>query len=259
MSAMLADAFDCDGAERALVLCATRSSCSTPAPNSPEQANRLAGKSAHLEGGAEHAERLTDGTLAPNGDFWNTALTGLLPSPQAKMTFDLGRGGADRRGVHPGRQQRPLPPGGIGRRRDVHDAVGGPAGARQRVARAHHGHHLRARALPAPVGGRRRRRVQRLRAAGVQRGARELAGTAGRARQLGELAADPVDPGAGHRLRVLSAGRLPRLGAPRRRWPRSRRWRRARCSSPTCAGRRRSPTRTCRCCVRSWRWSACSR
>ena len=65
-------------------------SCSTPATNSPEQVNRLAGKSAKVAGGAEHAERLTDGTLAPNGDFWNTPLTGLLPSSQATMTFDLG-------------------------------------------------------------------------------------------------------------------------------------------------------------------------
>jgi hypothetical protein len=67
-------------------------SCSTPAPNGPEQVNRLAGKgtSAKVANGAEHAERLTDGTLAANGDFWNTALTGLLPSSQATMTFDLG-------------------------------------------------------------------------------------------------------------------------------------------------------------------------
>jgi len=75
-----------------LALCAALAgSCSTPAQNSAEQVNRLSGKTAQLAGGAEHAERLTDGTLAPNGDFWNTALTGLLPSPQATMTFDLGQ------------------------------------------------------------------------------------------------------------------------------------------------------------------------
>ena len=74
-----------------LALCAVFAfSCSTPASNSPEQVNRLAGKSAKVANGAEHAERLTDGMLAPNGDFWNTALTGLLPSSQATMTFDLG-------------------------------------------------------------------------------------------------------------------------------------------------------------------------
>jgi len=80
------------GGRALLALClALASSCSTPAPNSAEQVNRLSGKTAQLAGGAEHAERLTDGTLAPNGDFWNTALTGLLPSPQATMTFDLGQ------------------------------------------------------------------------------------------------------------------------------------------------------------------------
>ncbi len=80
------------GLGAALGLCAAfASGCGTSPPNNPDQANRLAGKTAQVAGGAEHAERLTDGTLAPNGDFWNTALTGLLPSPQATMTFDLGQ------------------------------------------------------------------------------------------------------------------------------------------------------------------------
>ncbi len=57
----------------------------------PSRPTAWRGRPPTLAGGAEHAERLTDGTLAPNGDFWNTALTGLLPSPQATMTFDLGQ------------------------------------------------------------------------------------------------------------------------------------------------------------------------
>ena len=65
--------------------------CSTPAPNGSDQPNRLLGRPSTPSGGAEHAERINDGTLAPNGDFWNTAFTTLLPSSQSTIIFDLGQ------------------------------------------------------------------------------------------------------------------------------------------------------------------------
>ena len=66
------------------------SACAAPPPSGPDQVNRVAGRPVTASGGAEHAERITDGTLAPAGDFWNTALTALLPSPESYIAIDLG-------------------------------------------------------------------------------------------------------------------------------------------------------------------------
>jgi ABC-type proline/glycine betaine transport system permease subunit len=61
-----------------------------PPPPGPEQANRLAGRTATGSPGVERAAQICDGVLAPVGDFWNTGLTAILPSPQAFVTIDLG-------------------------------------------------------------------------------------------------------------------------------------------------------------------------
>ena len=65
--------------------------CTTPPPPGPDQVNRLAGRPVTAAAGAEHAERIADGTLAPNGDFWNTTFTALLPTPQSSIGIDLGQ------------------------------------------------------------------------------------------------------------------------------------------------------------------------
>jgi hypothetical protein len=65
--------------------------CVGTTPGGPDQGNRLAGKAVTGSTGVEHGDRLVDGALAPVGDFWNTALTMILPSPEAFVTIDLGQ------------------------------------------------------------------------------------------------------------------------------------------------------------------------
>src|SRR5581483_4824141 len=55
-----------------------------------DQVNQLQGHPAEASPGGQRAERISDGILAPAGDFWNTPMTALLPSPAAFITVDLG-------------------------------------------------------------------------------------------------------------------------------------------------------------------------
>jgi len=64
--------------------------CAGSPGGGPDQVNRLAGRSPTVSGGAEHAERIVDGTLAPAGDFWNTPLTAILPTADSYIAIDLG-------------------------------------------------------------------------------------------------------------------------------------------------------------------------
>src|SRR5688500_3809293 len=56
----------------------------------PLPGNLLAG--AKLEtSGIPHADRLTDGRGAQEGDFWDTVLTARFERPDAHVTWDLGQ------------------------------------------------------------------------------------------------------------------------------------------------------------------------
>ena len=81
-SAVLATAFP--------VLLLPLAGCAKP-PEPPGEGNLLAGARLQSSSGVRHAERLTDGRLAYEGDFWQTSLTARLSTaPRAQVTFDLG-------------------------------------------------------------------------------------------------------------------------------------------------------------------------
>jgi ABC-type proline/glycine betaine transport system permease subunit len=60
------------------------------APAVADQVNQLQGHPVVTSPGVLRAERISDGTLAPLGDFWNTPLTAILPSAESFITVDLG-------------------------------------------------------------------------------------------------------------------------------------------------------------------------
>jgi hypothetical protein len=62
----------------------------TPPPEAPDQLNRLAGHTPAGTPGVRRPEKLADGALSPTGDYWDTALTTIIP-PDAQVTIDLGQ------------------------------------------------------------------------------------------------------------------------------------------------------------------------
>src|SRR5262245_12077329 len=71
------------------VLAAVLGACGKPA-GSAADGNLLGGKSPQASSGALHAERMTDGVLATEGDFWQTNLTARLSTARSRVTYDLG-------------------------------------------------------------------------------------------------------------------------------------------------------------------------
>jgi ABC-type proline/glycine betaine transport system permease subunit len=61
-----------------------------PPPPGPDQVNWLAGRAPVHSDDVTRAERISDGTLAPLGEVWNSGLAAVLRSAQAFITIDLG-------------------------------------------------------------------------------------------------------------------------------------------------------------------------
>jgi hypothetical protein len=72
-----------------LVGLALTATCSKPTGSSAD-GNLLGGKSPQASSGVLNAERMTDGVLATEGDFWQTNLTARLSTARSRVTYDLG-------------------------------------------------------------------------------------------------------------------------------------------------------------------------
>ena len=74
----------------AAVAAAMMIGAATPARAQGPKSNLLQGKRPSRSEGVLNTERLTDGTAASEGSFWDTDLTSRFTAPDAFLVYDLG-------------------------------------------------------------------------------------------------------------------------------------------------------------------------